>query len=78
MDHIPTRRGEKKKMIQKPKSENDTSTFNAVNKLKTRKLSKRDRMQSRPDKTWIAPPQKQLLDYQRSIKDLLFISKRKG
>ena len=77
MDYISTRRGEKKKMIQKL-NKNDTSTFNAVNKLKTRKLSKRDRMQSRPDKTWIAPPQKQLLDYQRSIKDLLFISKRKG
>ena len=53
---------------------NDTSTFDTDK----RKLSKRDRMQSRPDKTWIAPPQKQLLDYQRSIKDLLFISKRKG
>lgn len=45
----------------------------------TRKaFTKRDRVEARPDKAWIAPPQKQLLDYQRSIADLLFISKRKG
>ena len=44
----------------------------------TRKtFSKRYRMQSRPDKHWVAPPQKQLLDYQRSIDDLLFTVKQK-
>ena len=49
------------------------------NGMPTRKsFSKRDRIEARPDKAWIAPPQKQLLDYQRSIADLLFISKRKG
>jgi len=44
----------------------------------TRKtFSKRYRMQSRPDKHWIAPPQQQLIAYQRSIDDLLFAVKQK-
>tara|TARA_R110002074_G_scaffold210851_1_gene380080 strand:- start:46 stop:255 length:210 start_codon:yes stop_codon:yes gene_type:complete len=50
----------------------------ASNGMPTRKtFSKRYRMQARPDKAWIAPPQKQLLDYQRSIDDLLFTVKQK-
>ena len=50
----------------------------ASNGMPTRKtFSKRYRMQARPDKHWIAPPQKQLLDYQRSIADLLFTVKQK-
>ena len=50
----------------------------ASNGMPTRKtFSKRYRMQARPDKHWIAPPQKQLLDYQRSIDDLLFAVKQK-
>jgi len=46
--------------------------------VSTRKtFSKRYRMQSRPDKHWIAPPQQQLIAYQRSIDDLLFAVKQK-
>ena len=50
----------------------------ASNGRPTRKsFNKRARIQSRPDKHWVAPPQKQLLDYQRSIDDLLFAVKQK-
>ena len=48
------------------------------NGMPTRKsFSKRDRIEARPDKAWIAPPQKQLISYQRSIDDLLFAVKQK-
>ena len=53
--------------------QNDAS--NGVSSRKT--FSKRYRMQSRPDKAWIAPPQQQLISYQRSIDDLLFAVKQK-
>ena len=50
----------------------------ASNGRPTRKsFNKRARIEARPDKAWIAPPQKQLLDYQRSIADLLFTVKQK-
>ena len=50
----------------------------ASNGMPTRKsFTKRERIEARPDKAWIAPPQKQLLDYQRSIADLLFTVKQK-
>ena len=48
---------------------------NGVSSRKT--FSKRYRMQARPDKAWIAPPQQQLISYQRSIDDLLFAVKQK-
>jgi|TARA_R110001592_G_scaffold69739_1_gene213983 hypothetical protein len=48
------------------------------NGMPTRKsFSKRERIEARPDKAWIAPPQKQLISYQRSIDDLLFAVKQK-
>ena len=44
----------------------------------TRKsFTKRERIEARPDKAWIAPPQQQLIAYQRSIADLLFTVKQK-
>ena len=50
----------------------------ASNGRPTRKsFNKRARIEARPDKHWVAPPQKQLLDYQRSIDDLLFAVKQK-
>jgi len=48
------------------------------NGMPTRKsFNKRDRIEARPDKAWIAPPQRQLISYQRSIADLLFTVKQK-
>ena len=52
--------------------------FEASNGMPTRKsFNKRDRIEARPDKAWIAPPQRQLISYQRSIADLLFTVKQK-
>ena len=50
----------------------------ASNGMPTRKsFNKRARIEARPDKAWIAPPQQQLISYQRSIDDLLFTVKQK-
>jgi len=50
----------------------------ASNGMPTRKsFTKRERIEARPDKAWIAPPQQQLIAYQRSIADLLFTVKQK-
>ena len=61
------------KLLHTVKAQNDAS-----NGMSSRKsFNKRARIEARPDKAWIAPPQQQLLDYQRSIDDLLFAVKQK-
>ena len=61
------------KLLHTVKAQNDAS--NGVSSRKS--FNKRARIEARPDKAWIAPPQQQLISYQRSIDDLLFAVKQK-